>query len=161
MKENNRNIYKSNINIKKFIKKCINNFKNDNKYFNVNNNIIKICDLKCYYKGIVLNNVYNMFAIFMRINNNISKISISELQKNKIFNKNFYKVFYMYLLELDKISIKLDKYKYDLSSHCFKEINIKKYIIFNLIKKINILKKELNSICINILLELEMNLWMM
>lgn len=153
----NRKICKSTLNIKYFIEKNLNEFKKDNYYIDVNNDIVMICDMKYYYKGIVLNNIYNMFAVFLRIDKNVIKMNINDFYNSKLFNSDFYDNFYIYLMYLDKLSIKLDKYNLDLSSHCLKEISIRKYGIVNLIKKINKLKKELNNICINIILNLEVN----
>ena len=159
----NRKVCKNSKSILKHIIKCIDSINNDRFYFNEDMIDVKVCDLKYYYKSIVMDNVYKMFAIFFRLDNSLKMINIFEFMDKKIFDDDFFDKFFGYIDCIQKLQFLLDYIDLDLSSHSERVINMNElnnqYFEFtgnkSIIADLNLLKKELYALCISYLSDKE------
>ena len=155
----NRKVCKSSKNILNYISKCIDLFNNENHYFGENTTVALVADLKKYYKGYVINNVYFMFAIIFRLHKNLKAINLNEFIDAKIFDNDFCDLFYTYINCVQKLQVLLDQNDMDLSSHSsmtvdFERLNSLYYELSgknNIISEFNIFKRKLYEKCINYL----------
>lgn len=120
----NRKIFRGQKNLKQIINKVLCSIKDDNNFVDDVSKIIKIKDLKYYYKILVLHNTYDVLAIYLRLNRKLKTINLLQFEELNIgLTPQFYKKFYKYLSVIQKLQYLLDNNNLDFSFHSDKHIS--------------------------------------
>ncbi len=158
----NRKVCKNIDNISNLIYVIMKSINRDNHFIDDKVALIKIKELKNTYKMQVLHNVYELLALYFRLNENFKTINIFDYEeKNVGIKKEFYEVFYKYMDLIQKLQFILDNNGMDFSFHSTKEVtneflNQEYKKIFdsdNIIYDLNEEKKKLYKTCKDILIE--------
>lgn len=155
-----RVIFKGTDNILNIINDVLNSINSDANYINKNTEVVKIKDLKYFYKMLVFDNVYKILAIYFRLNNKFTSTNIKKFEEENIgIPKRFYDYFYYHLNLVQRLQYLLDDENMDLSFHSTKNISINKINIKykekfdsnNIIEDLNKSKYEFYKVCTKIL----------
>lgn len=134
----------------------------DNYFIDDKTAQIKIKELKNTYKMQVLHNVYELLALYFRLNKKFKNINIFNYEKENIgIKKEFYETFYKYMNLIQKLHFILDDNDMDFSFHSTKVVTNKflnqeykkTFNYNNIIFDLNNEKKKLYKICKDILIE--------
>ncbi len=158
----NRKVCKDTDNLSNLIHNIMESINRDNYFIDDKTAQIKIKELKNTYKMQVLYNVYELLALYFRLNKKFKNINIFNYEKENIgIKKEFYETFYKYMNLIQKLQFILDDNDMDFSFHSTKVVTNKflnqeykkTFNYNNIIFDLNNEKKKLYKICKDILIE--------
>lgn len=158
----NRKVCKDTDNLSNLIHNIMESINRDNYFIDDKTAQIKIKELKNTYKMQVLHNVYELLALYFRLNKKFKNINIFNYEKENIgIKKEFYETFYKYMNLIQKLQFILDDNDMDFSFHSTKVVTNKflnqeykkTFNYNNIIFDLNNEKKKLYKICKDILIE--------